>query len=176
MVKSLKTMWLKFKSNARRWIDDTAQTIPSYYSCYLPKHNGLMAPFLLKLFYSGIKIDKEQTAVIQNLPDDAVVVYATKHKSYFEYLFYHTRYGQLGLPCPEIGLDYKVYAWQPVSRLIKMLLTHLNYLYRNLSLPDPYDSGYIRRELISGRSAFLSLGEKKGFYRRFVKAKTDPIR
>ncbi|HPA15449.1 MAG TPA: 1-acyl-sn-glycerol-3-phosphate acyltransferase [Desulfobacterales bacterium] len=176
MMKSLKAMWLKFKTNAMRGTNDAAQATHVHYICYLPKHFGFIASFLLKLFYSGIKINKDQIAVLRNIPNDAIVIYVNKHKSYFEYLFFHTRYSQLGLKCPEIGLNYRVYAWQPLSRLVKILWSHLNYLYHNLTLSDPYSSGYIRRELVAGRSAFLSLSEKKGFYRRFVKAKTDPIR
>ena len=42
-------------------------------------------------------------------------------------------------------------------------------------MPDPYSRGYIKQELIDGRSGFLSLVGKKSFYRRFVKAHTDPI-
>lgn len=154
-------MWLKFKTNAMRGTNDAAQATHVHYICYLPKHFGFIASFLLKLFYSGIKINKDQIAVLRNIPNDAIVIYVNKHKSYFEYLFFHTRYSQLGLKCPEIGLNYRVYAWQPLSRLVKILWSHLNYLYHNLTLSDPYSSGYIRRELVAGRSAFLSLSEKK---------------
>ncbi|MBT8356495.1 MAG: 1-acyl-sn-glycerol-3-phosphate acyltransferase, partial [Deltaproteobacteria bacterium] len=35
--------------------------------------------------------------------------------------------------------------------------------------------GYIKNELLNGRTGFLSIVEKKGFYLRFVKAKTDPV-
>ena len=40
---------------------------------------------------------------------------------------------------------------------------------------DPYAGGYWRQELLNGRSALLPLVEKHGFYRRFVKAQTDPL-
>lgn len=57
-----------------------------------------------------------------------------------------------------------------------MIFAHLDHLCQKFTLPDPYTSGYIREELLRGRAAFLSLVEKKGFYRRFVKADTDPLR
>jgi glycerol-3-phosphate O-acyltransferase len=42
-------------------------------------------------------------------------------------------------------------------------------------LPNPYKSGYIHEKLLSGESAMLSLVEEKGFARRFIKSKTDPL-
>ncbi|MBW2252710.1 MAG: 1-acyl-sn-glycerol-3-phosphate acyltransferase, partial [Deltaproteobacteria bacterium] len=61
------------------------------------------------------------------------------------------------------------------ARIFKILLAHLDFLFKNKTWPDPYNSGYIKNELLSGRTGFLSIVEKKGFYRRFVKAKTDPV-
>jgi len=113
--------------------------------------------------------------MLKKLKEEGVIVYVTKYKSYFEYLFYYTRYKQDGLAFPEIGFDYKVLIWQPVSRILRIFLSYLDYIFSNLSLPDPYAGGYIRQELINGRSGLVSLVEKKGFYRRFVKQKTDPL-
>ncbi len=134
-----------------------------------------MSSWILKLFFSGIKINKEQALALKNLRKEGVVVYVTKYKSYFEYLFYYTRYKQDGLPFPEIGFDYRVVIWQPVSRILRIFLSYFDYIFNNLSLPDPYAGDYIKQELINGRSGLLSLVEKKGFYRRFVKQKTDPL-
>lgn len=131
---------------------------------------------MFKLFFSGIEIRKEQTAILKDIPEKAVVVYATKYRSYFEYLFYHTRYKQNGVSPPQIGFDYEVFTLQPISRIFRMIFAQLDHLCRKFTLSDPYTSGYIRKELLSGQTGFLSLVEKKGFYRRFVKADTDPLR
>ena len=117
---------------------------------------------------------------MRELPDDAIVVYATKHKNRFEYFFYHTRYQeaaskQEGLLCPEIGLDYGTLLWQPVSKIFKMAVARLYYFMAFKRLPDPYKDGYIRQELLNGRAGILFLMEKKGFRRRFVKRRTDPL-
>ncbi|MGD8448528.1 MAG: 1-acyl-sn-glycerol-3-phosphate acyltransferase, partial [Desulfobacterales bacterium] len=104
-----------------------------------------------------------------------MVIYVTKPKSYFSYLFYYIRYKQEGLPFPQIGFDYKIIIWQPVSRFFKTFFSTLKYIFHNLALPDPYASGYIRNSLENGQSALLSLVEKKGFHRRFIKAKKDPV-
>lgn len=166
---------MQFKNRVRAWINKALQNTHNHYLCFLPGKIGFFSSWILKLFFSGIKINREQALALKKLKEEGVVVYATKYKSYFEYLFYYTRYKQEGLAFPEIGFDYRVVIWQPVSRILRIFLSYLDYIFSNLSLPDPYTSSYIKKELINGRSGLLSLIGEKGFYRRFVKQKTDPL-
>lgn len=170
------SMWVKLKTRIRDGINLALNGTHNHYSCYLPEDIGLIPNQLLKLFFSGIKVNNDQISLINNIPEDAVIVYANQYKSYFEFLFYHTRYKACKLPSPEIGLDYTSLAWQPVARIFRILLAHIDYFKQNREWPDPYKSGYVREELINGRIALVSLLEKKGVHRRFVKAKVDPIR
>ena len=165
----------KHSRNSSNWIHRALNGTHNHYSCYLPDNIGKLPSLILRLFYSGIKTTKDQIAVLEQIEDDAIVVYATKFKSYFEYLFYYSRYQKNKLLYPQIGFDYQIYFWQPISRLIKMLLAHIDYFIRNRRFPSPYKSGYIAQSLIEGKAGMLSLVSKKGFYRRFIKAKTDPI-
>jgi glycerol-3-phosphate O-acyltransferase len=158
-----------------RWISRLLGGSHDHYTCLIPEDIGSFTSLLLKLFYLGIKVDKTQIELIRQLPQDAILIYVTKFKNYFEYLFYYSRYRKEDLPFPQIGFDYKVYLCQPVSRLLKILLARLDFFFRYQTLPDPYARGYIKQELIDGRSGFLSLVGKKSFYRRFVKAHTDPV-
>ena len=168
-------MAVKFSQKWNRSIGKMLKGTHNHYSCALPKKLGFLSSLILKLFYSGIKTDKVQTDLLQKLEDDAVIVYATKFKSSFEYLFYYTRYKQLNLPYPQIGFYYKVYFWQPLSRLLRMLVAHIDYFIHKRALPNPYKSGYIREALLENKAGLLSLVSRKGFHRRFVKAQTDPI-
>ena len=156
-------------------IDNPLHGSHDYYTCLLSEDIGTLANLVLKLFYSGIKLDNEQIAKLRQLEKDAVVVYVTKFQSNFEYLFYYNRYREKKLPFPQIGFDYKVYLWQPASRILRTLLSRMAYLIRHRALPNAYRSGYIKQELLNGRCGYLSLVGKKNFYRRFVKAETDPI-
>ena len=165
----------KFKTRLRALIDKALKGTHNHYFCFLPGGTGILSSWMLKLFFSGIKTNKELELTLKDLRKQGIVVYITKYKSYFEYLFYYTRYRQRKLPVPEIGFDYKVFIWQPVSRILRILLSYFDYFFKNRSLPNPYSSGYISRELINGRSGLISLVEQKGFYRRFVKQKTDPL-
>ncbi len=168
-------MAAKHGRKSSNWKSRVLDGTHNHYSCYLPDSLGKVASLLLRLFYSGIKTDKDQTAVLQQIEDDAIVVYTTKFKSYFEYLFYYTRYQRDKLPYPQIGFGYPVYFWQPVSRLTKILLAHIDFFFHRRKFPSPYKSGYIGQTLLKNKAGMLSLVGKKGFYRRFVKAKTDPI-
>lgn len=165
----------KIIAKIQRVLDRLLDGTYHHYTCLLPKELSKSSSALLKTFYSGIKVGQDQTSVIKQIPQDAIIVYVTKHKSKFEYLFYQTFYSRRNLPTPEIGFDYDFVIWQPVSRVFQIILAHLAYFVKNLTFPDPYQNGYIKQELTNGRTGFLSLVEKGEFYRRFVKSKSDPV-
>jgi glycerol-3-phosphate O-acyltransferase len=147
----------------------------NHYSCFLPRRIGGISALILKLFYSGIKIDEKQTAAIRQLEEDAIVVYVSKFTNSFEFLFYYQRYRQLDLPFPQIGFGYKVYFWQPVSRILRILLAQIDFFFQNLKPLHPYNNDYLRQALLKDRAGYLSLVGKKAFYRRFIKAQKSPI-
>ena len=175
MLKSLIFYWIKVTSKIRLWIDTALGDSHDHYSWYLPAKIGRIASFFLNLFFSGIKLKENQIKALQEIPKNAIVVYVNKFKSHFEYLFYCSRYKKEKLPFPEIGMEYRVLIWQPFSRILKIFFSHIDHFLQEGSFPDPYVSGYIQKELTGGKVGFLSLVEKRGFYRRFVKEKTDPI-
>lgn len=158
-----------------RWISRLLRGSYDHYTWMLPDKMDGFSTTLLKLFYKGIKVDGQQAEILQGLDEDAIVVYVNKFKSFFEYLFYYNRYQQEKLPYPQMGFDYKVYAWQPLVKLLRIPLAKLNSLVRHGSVPNPFRSGFVKQELLDGRCAFLSLVGKKIFQRRFIKSETDPI-
>ncbi|MDP2862113.1 MAG: 1-acyl-sn-glycerol-3-phosphate acyltransferase [Desulfobacterales bacterium] len=163
------------KNKIRKWINRILKDSHNHFTCHLPGSISFLSSNTLKLFFSGINIDSDQLNALKNIPENAIVIYASKFKSHFEFLFSYTRYRENKLPFPEIGFDYKVFIWQPVPRILRTLLSYVDYFFQNKSFPDPYKSGYIKEELLNGKSAFLSLVEDKAFYRRFVKSETDPL-
>ena len=142
----------------------------------LPSRTGLV-PWILERLFGGITFSDEQLALIRTLPKDAVIVYTIKYKSYFEFYFYHTRMRQKHLPVPELGFNYRFIAFQPVSRILRSMLASAHFLARNRRRRDPFRDGYWEKALLEQqRTALLPLVEKGEFYRRFIKAKTDPAR
>ncbi len=144
------------------------------YFSFFPKDPGLIISAAFRLLYSGIRMDSEQASVISALPKNAILVYACKYRSRFEYLFYHTRLPQMGLPCPEITFDSRMVLYQPLSRIFKISLVHPDYFIQNRSLPDPFKTGYFKEALLNGHAGYITLLKKRGFYRRFIKDKSDP--
>lgn len=158
-----------------RWISNLVSGTHNHFACYLPKSTGLMSRIILKLFFINIQIPRTQKKFIRELEKNGIVIIVNKYKSYFEYLFYHLRYMEEGILHPGIGFDYRFFLWQPVFRFFKIIISYADHFIKHLSLQNPYQSGFIQERLLSGETALLSLVEEKGFYRRFVKSKTDPL-
>jgi glycerol-3-phosphate O-acyltransferase len=158
-----------------KWIDKALGGTHNHFSCFLPENPSGLSSLLLKLFYSGIGVDEKKTDTIQQIAEDGIIVYVSKFTSYFEMLFYYRRYRHLGLPYPQIAFDYKVFLWQPLSRLLKIMLAQIDFGLRNLKLLNSYGNDHLRGQLIKGRAGYVSLVGKKVFYRRFIKASTDPL-
>jgi glycerol-3-phosphate O-acyltransferase len=166
----------KLPKNIRSWWDKRVSGTYHPFTCYLPSNTGIIARLILRLLFTGIQVDSQPPELPRHAEKkDRIIIYVNKYKSYFEYLFFHTRFRHEGLPHPGIGFDYRIIFWQPLIRLFKIILSHVNYFVKHLALPDPYKSGYIRDKLMAGNAALLSLVEEKGFYRRFVKSKPDPL-
>ncbi len=146
-----------------------------YFFCFLPDCPGPVCTEFLKRFYSGVYLGSEQTDVIKRLPENSIWVITTKYKSYFEYLFYHTRYRHLRLPAPMLAFDYRIYLLQPIGKVCRAFLAKVDFLFRNRRFANPYKDGFYKRSLTETKCAMLSLVEKRGFHRRFIKSKDDPI-
>lgn len=162
----------RIRRGFRRLIQDTH----NHYACLLPDRIGTIPFLLLKAYYKGISLPPKQTAVFRALPKGSIIVLVTKGEGRFERLFYYTRYRETGHPVPTLAFDQRIWVWQPLSRLLRIVLANLDSLFSRRTFPDPYTSGYFREELLAGRTALLSLTGRREFQRRFVKQKTDPIR
>ncbi len=175
MAERKKGLVQKWCAKRRQWIGKLLNETHDHYLFYLPARSGLV-PWLLERLFNGILLDREQQEVLRRMPSNAILVYTIKFKSYFEYLFYHTRCRVEKLPVPELGFGFRFLLLQPTARLLRSILAHVDWFFTHWRRLDPYASGYMRQELLDGRTALLPLVEKRGFYRRFVKAQTDPLR
>ena len=144
-------------------------------SWHLPAQLGPIRRFLLKLLFSHVSIEEDQLELIRNLPENAAIVYVTKHKSRLERLFFHFFMPRHGLPCPEIGLYYRSYMWQPFRQLMRIAGARLAHSRRYFKRPNPFASGYIARQMAAGQPIMLSLVESNEFYRRYIRSQTDSL-
>jgi len=165
----------RIKETMKAWIDAALQRHHEHYACSLPKKSSFLSTLILKSVFSDIHINATQAAYLKTLSKKGIVVYASKYRSRFEYLFYHIRYKEEGMPFPEIGFEYRILLWQKISRLLQIAYAHLNHLLKQGTLPNPYASGFFKCQLESGAAAFFSLIDPQGFYRGFVEAKQGPV-
>ena len=119
--------WNKLRKTLRGWIERLLLGNHNHYLCQIPDRMDFLSRALLKLFSYRIKIEENQTVRLNRLPEDAIVVFATKNKWNFEFLFYYTRFKRLGYTIPEIGFDYRIIFWQPLSRILKIILSYIDY-------------------------------------------------
>jgi glycerol-3-phosphate O-acyltransferase len=165
----------RMRAKRRSWIQRLLKGTYHHFLFFLEAKHGFV-PWVLERFFNDVQLNREQQQVLRRLPSDAILVYTTKFRSYFEYLFYHTRYRQENLPVPELALGFRPWLFQPVSRILRSILAHTDWFFSYWSRLDPYENDFLAPELIKGRTMLMPLVEKKGFYRRFVKAQTDPLR
>jgi glycerol-3-phosphate O-acyltransferase len=171
----MKVVPMKWTAKVRSWLAGLFQGSPDLYTCELPPRLSPLSGLALRAFFRGITLSPGQLATLDRLPPRAIPIYVTKNKSRFERLFYFIRYLDLKRPAPLLALDYRTIWWQPVGRLVRMAAGHFHYWRRHFALPDPYRSDTIRRRLLEGQAAMVSLVEPRGFHLRFVKAHTDPL-
>ena len=140
----ISAMALKIK----QWVERLLKNSHDYFFCFLPSPTGPLSAFFLDRLFSGVFMGVEQADTLKNIPNDAVIVYTTKYKSRFDFLFAHTRYRQQRLPVPQLAFDSEIYLWQPLTRIFRTCLAYLDELLQHRRIHDPYRSGYYERALL----------------------------
>jgi len=159
----------------RTWMNRVLQGSRHHYPNVLPDRLGRCRSLALKLFYSGIRLEAHQAAVLQGLPADAIVVFTTRFRSAFALLFAYTRYAAMSLPFPTIGLGCRWLVWQPLARMFRILLACTDSLWHLRRLPDPMANGFLETQLLQGQAGFLTLIEHRRFWHRFRRPRPDPV-
>ncbi len=90
MASNLKSLGRRMKSWLRKQIDTALEGTHDHFAFYFPGKAGTLIPAVLNLFYAGIRFEKTESAALSALPKDAVIVYACKYRSRFEFLFITT--------------------------------------------------------------------------------------
>ncbi len=159
----------------RKWMNRVLQGSRHHYPNVLPSRLGRLMSLALKLFYSGIRLETHQAGVLRDLPSDAIVVFTTRFQCAFAFLFAYTRYAAMGLPFPTIGLRCRLFVWQPLARMLRILLACADSLWHLRRMPDPMANGFMENQLLQGQAGFLTLIEKRRFWHRFRRPRVDPV-
>jgi len=161
----------KIKARINRFLEGTY----NHFDCRLPVNSGFIRSFIYKQLFSRIHFLNEYAELIKRLPDDTVIVYISKFKSVFEYLFSYYRYSTLSIPSPTIAVGYRLLLLQSFKQFIRILYVKSHHILFFKPQPDLFKEGFLEQRLLMGETAFLSLVEKHDFYQRFVRQKIDPL-
>ncbi|MCA1784658.1 MAG: 1-acyl-sn-glycerol-3-phosphate acyltransferase, partial [Desulfobacteraceae bacterium] len=170
-----KTLVPKTRARIRITIDCLLGDKSDYFTNLYPGNSSYIAGKILNRLIRKLTLDDHNLEKIKSLDQNACIVYASKNKRLFDFLYFHTRLKELNLPYPELGFDLGFFFLLPVKRLLRIWLSHLDYFFHHFTFKDFYGSGYALRELLSGKSGFVCLIEEDDFYNRFIKATPDPL-
>lgn len=176
MLKKIKTAIYQKSISMKNSMKKAILDPDIHYASHLPRRTGFFSELLRRYLFKNIKIDEKQKALIRSIPEDAIIIYASKYRSHFEYLFYFTMFRKTGLPHPTFGFNHRIIGWQPLFHLLKIYYSHFVYFIKNFSISDPFENGHIREQLLNGRIAIMSLVGKRAFTRWFLESKTDPVK
>ncbi len=147
-----------------------------HYAGYLPRHPGFLLRYTLDPFFSRVTVNPKYLERLQELAQQGPVVYALKYRSHLDFLFFNRRYQKLGVLAPEVAFDLNLWMWQPLSHLVQIISTALNYFTRRRAWPKPYQDDYFGTMLKEKRGSLLFLVDQVGFRQRFLRPREDPIR
>ncbi|MBW2653651.1 MAG: 1-acyl-sn-glycerol-3-phosphate acyltransferase [Deltaproteobacteria bacterium] len=175
LFQKLKDSIKKFRLKLRRLIDCMLGNTYNYFLCFYPGDSGYFIRKLIKRLTNKLNFDDHNIEKIKNIDTDSIVVYASKNKRVFNFLYYHIKLKSLDLPYPQIGFDFRFFFLLSVKRLFQIFLCHMDYFFHHFRFKDPYTTGYATKELVNGRSGFVCLIEEEDFYKRFIKSTPDPL-
>jgi len=175
LFQKLKDSIKKFRLKLRRLIDCMLGNTYNYFLCFYPGDSGYFIRKLIKRLTNKLNFDDHNIEKIKNIDTDSIVVYASKNKRVFNFLYYHIKLKSLDLPYPQIGFDFRFFFLLSVKRLFQIFLCHMDYFFHHFHFKDPYTTGYATKELLNGRSGFVCLIEEEDFYKRFIKSTPDPL-
>ncbi|MDT8379761.1 MAG: 1-acyl-sn-glycerol-3-phosphate acyltransferase [Desulfotignum sp.] len=170
-----KTLVLRIRARIRCTIDYLLGDTSAYFTNLYPGNHSYIARKLLKRLVHKVPLDDHNLEKINALDKNACIIYASKNKRLFDFLYFHTQLKALDLPYPELGFDLHFFFLLPVKRVFRIWLSHLDYFFHHYTFKDFYKSGYAFQELYSGTSGFVHLIEEDDFYNRFIRATPDPL-
>ena len=175
LLNSVKSVVPATRAMIRKYLNYLLGDSENYFTNIYPGNTSFMVRKIMTHFSNRINIDKHSLDKIKGLPENCHVVFASKEKHVFDFLYLHTRLKAEELPHPEIGFDYHFTPYLPMKQLCRVALAQADHFFHHLEFKDVYGTGVLERELCSGRAGFVSLIEKDDFQNRFIRSGPDPL-
>ena len=165
----------KTRASIRKYIDCLLKGSHDYYTCFYPGNTGFFVRKSMEHITGRIQMDDHDMNKIRAIDPENYLIFAAKEKHLFDFLYFHTTLKKEGLPHPEIGFDFKFFFTLPIKRLFRILLAQMDHYFHHWTLNDPYESGFIEKQIIKGKTGFVSLIEEEDFQNRFIRSTPDPL-
>ena len=175
LLKPLKNLVTKTRAKVRSTIDYLLGDTHEYYTSFYPGNQSVIIRKIITHLVKKVPLDDHNLDKIKGIHPDSIVVFTSKNKRFFDFLYLHTRLKALELPFPELGFDLRFFFLLPVKRVCRILLSHLDYFLHHFHIKDIYTSGFAERTLLDQKAGFVCLIEEDDFYKRFIKATPDPL-
>jgi len=147
----------------------------SFYPFILDHKPRIFLNWLLYKLFKRVHFNENMSETLKRMHRDGTVVYTIKYRGRLDYLLYHYRFRKSRLPYPKIAFDLNMSLVLPLGQLFKILKFHIVFLLKNHRLPDPYNTGFYEEAIEQGTPALVCLVDPKGFTRRYIYAKKDPL-
>lgn len=100
-----KTLVPKTRARIRITIDYLLGDTSDYFTNLYSGNSSYIAGKILNRLIRKLTLDDHNLEKIKSLDQNACIVYASKNKRLFDFLYFHTRLKELNLPYPELGFD-----------------------------------------------------------------------
>lgn len=165
-----KTSWWR-----RKW-QSLFSSQEYHYPGFLPSRPNFFLRHTLDRLFARVTLPERNIERLRQLGQHGIVVYALKYRSHLDFLFFNRRYRAVEVPCPEFAFDLNLWFWQPLSHLVQIISSTINYIFRRKSWPNPFFNGHFQRLLQQGYNGLLFLVDEAAFRQRFFHPREDPIR
>ena len=147
----------------------------SFYPFILDHKPRIFLNWLLYRLFKRVQFNENMSEALKRMHRDGTVVYAIKYRGRLDYLMYHYRFRKSRLPYPKIAFDLNMSMVLPLGQLFKILKFYATSLLKHHRLPDPYNTGFYEEAVEQGVPSLVCLVDPKGFTRRYIHAKKDPL-
>ncbi len=175
LFQKIKRLVPNTRARLRQYIDCLLGDTQDYYTSIYPGNLSYIIKKIMTRLVRKIPFDDHNLDKIKSIEPDCIVVFASKNKRIFDFLYYHTKLAPLNLPFPEVGFDFSFFFLLPVKRVARILLSHFDYFLHHFHVKDLYTSGVAQKELLNKKTGFVFLIEEENFYKRFIKSTPDPL-
>jgi glycerol-3-phosphate O-acyltransferase len=136
---------------------------------------GFFLSWVLYRLFKKAQLDKSIVETLKKLHRQGTVVYAIKYRGQLDFLLYHFRFRLARIPYPKVAFDLNMSLVLPMSRLFRIIRYHIRFFIENGRLPNPYETGFFKRQMESGEVGLICLVDPVGFSRRFIHAQKDNL-